>query len=231
MSLLSCYHTGGREASAYCKFRMWTVSLSVYFFVCFMRSTSPTAADARMASLATEVYNDIFKHSDGKDTKNNAITYLYMHEDALPMSTEIHANYTNANITDIFQRTKARIPTVTAFNPPVYPTDMDGNLIIGTVKAANETIRKLDTIDNSICPELVILGRGKFGNKQHDVYGWPPSFLKAKDAFQAKCPNTLFFYYVHVKPRAEMVLESLEKNNVTVIYSSDFSEQKRNSFQ
>ena len=180
------------------------------------RSVLPS--DPRITSLAQAVYQDIFDHSLNKDHKNNAITYLYIHENVIPTgNVAILPRYTSPDI-----NTTNINPPVTCRKPSVFPSAMDGNLIIGTVARATDILVKLNAIDQTNCPVLVIFGRGKFGNKQQDVYGWPPHFIQAKNTVKIKCPATRFFYYINIKPEAEKVLEPLEKNNVNVVFSSDF---------
>ena len=192
------------------------------------RSVLPS--DPRITSLAQAVYQDIFHHSLDKDHQKKATTYLYIHEDVIPTgNVAILPRYTSPDINTIFskpskpsQKAPRIKPPVTCRTPSVFPSAMDGNLIIGTVARATDILVKLNAINQTNCPVLVIFGRGKFGNKQQDVYGWPPHFIQAKNTVQIKCPATRFFYYINAKPTAEKVLEPLEKNNVNVVFFSDF---------
>lgn len=232
MTLLSCYT--GVHMEVHKKFTMLMISVFLFIFLSAAASDNPNTrsvlpTDPRITSLARTVYQDIFDHSPNQDRKNSAITYLYIHENSNSMqgNVAISPSYTNLDVKNILltkppQKVTRIKPPVTSLEPPIFPPTMDGNLIIGTVARAKEILPKLNKIDQSSCPVLVIFGRGIFGNKQQDVDGWPPDFIMAKNAVNTKCPATRFFYYINAKPKAEKVLERLEKNNVNVIYSSDF---------
>ena len=156
------------------------------------RSVLPS--DPRITSLAQVVYQDILDHSLSNDDKNNAITYLYIHEHVIPTGNDaILPRYTSPDINTIFstklpQKVTRIKPPLSSRDPHVFPPAMDGNLIIGTVARTEEILPKLNAIDQTNCPVLVIFGRGKFGNMQQDVYGWPPHFIQAKNTVSSALP-------------------------------------------
>ena len=210
---------------------MVSVSLLIFLGAAASDNTNTRSvlpSDPRITSLAQAVYQDILDHSLGNDNKNNAITYLYIHEDVIPTgNVAILPRYTSPDINTIFstkppQKVTRLNPPVSSRTPSVFPSAMDGNLIIGTVARATDILVKLNAIDQTNCPVLVVFGRGKFGDKELDVKVWPPHFITAKNTVKMKCPATRFFYYINAKPKAEKVLEPLEKNNVNVVYFSDF---------
>lgn len=185
-------------------------------------SKSAMGGEDPIKTLAKKVYTDIFRHSVSPDQKQEKISYLYLH--GCPDYGK--QEYTNAEVNTIMKNAKAKFPTLSTENEPLpfFPRgDEKSNLFVGTAAKAKKILPEDNRFD---CPHLAILGRGRFAEAAIDVDGWPKGddgFIAWKTRAAQRCQGTQFYYYIDKrKPKAELILEQLERDHVNVVYRSDF---------